>query len=566
MTRSADIIRSTGWYGNLSARDRDYLIDNPDEVAEFIRLEEDDWFLWDFLNRHPNAITNSALQDLVVSAIDPHFRYICARELEHFQSPATENCLRLALRDFDSSVRSMAAETLHGMGVNTGYSTGGYHGANPMPSPMLAELIREFDNYDPQAYHVLLYRLGAQYSGNWRGGGFSSRDEVTAAIDNSPDSFKDALLEALEKATREVGNLHLGRWNFCSDIFTKLENLLFLCAHAFSGSDPRSPDACALGLSMLRAEHPRHPPGGNQIARSTSTSRTLSKYYDERYTRFRHQALIMCHRNGLDADIARAIGVRRAEVGNIATHNVQLRPILGVNSRCNTCFEFLDNSRHTHCRLHYPARHWDSMTGQLLIDECVNRTNDTDRRVRKKAAERLVEEAADDELFDLLDHDCEYVTGIVVRGLKAMPTTDFPNIERALEPNNNSREKRLAALSLLTNMDNPVATIMIEDSLADPDPRIQHAAVNQVGATARKARTGRRYQLLNRMIGILAGVNPLNNRIEAARDQLLEDWYWSSNKTYGDEDIVFHNDVLNISQRTDNANQEPPNQYWIELP
>ena len=88
-----------------------------------------------------------------------------------------------------------------------------------MPKPMLAELIREFDNYDPQAYHVLLYRLGAQYSGNWRGGGFSSRDEVTAAIDNSPDSFKDALLEALEKATREVGNLHLGRWNFVSSYF-----------------------------------------------------------------------------------------------------------------------------------------------------------------------------------------------------------------------------------------------------------------------------------------------------------------------------------------------------------
>ena len=52
MTRSADIIRSTGWYGNLSARDRDYLIDNPDEVAEFIRLEEDDWLLVVLLRPH----------------------------------------------------------------------------------------------------------------------------------------------------------------------------------------------------------------------------------------------------------------------------------------------------------------------------------------------------------------------------------------------------------------------------------------------------------------------------------------------------------------------------------
>ena len=68
---------------------------------------------------------------------------------------------------------------------------------------------------------------------------------------------------------------------------------------------------------------------------------------------------------------------------------------------CKICGIVLNHTSYTHCKLHYWERHWEGMTGQQLIDECVNRTNDTDRRGRKKAAERLVEEAADDELFDL---------------------------------------------------------------------------------------------------------------------------------------------------------------------
>jgi len=573
MTKTADIIRGVDSYYDLSNSDRDYLIDNPDEVAEFIRLEEGNWTLWHFLEEHPHTITTSVLQDLVISAIDPNFRYYCARELEHCPSPATENCLRQALRDFDSGVRSIAVDTLAAMGVNTGYSSSlPLSGTNPMPKPMLAELIENFDQYQPQGYHILLSKLGSQNSDNWDGlSGFSSRNEVELAIDNSPDSFEEALLDALEKAAREVENLHLGRWNFYSSIFVKLENLLFLCAYAFPSLGPRSDDACIHGLSMLSAEHPLHPLGGNQIARSTSTSRILSKYYDEAYSRFRKQALIMCHRNGYDDEVANAIGVAANEVASISKENRlhRLRETLGVNSRCKTCGDFLDNPRHTHCKLHFQSRHWSGMVGQQLIDECVKRTNDQDRRVRKKAAKRLVDEVAMDELFDLLDHYCEYVTGIVVRGLKAMPTTDYSNVDRALDPNNNSMEKRLAALSLLTNIDNPVAIMMIENSLNDSEPRIQHAALNQVGATARNALTAKRYQLLYSMFNLLVMVNPLNQRIEAARGQLLESWYWSSNKTYGKGDIVFHDGIPFISQQNLNTNQEPltgpvhfVNSYW----
>jgi hypothetical protein len=560
MSRAADMISSVDSYYDLSSSDKKYLIDNPDEVAEFIRLEEGNWTLWHFLEKHPHAITTSVLQDLVISAIDPNFRYYCAQELEHCPSPATENCLRLALRDFDSGVRSIAVDTLAGMGVNTGYSSSlPLSGTNPMPKPMLAELIENFDQYQPQGYHILLSKLGSQYSQTWDGlSGFSSRDEVKLAIDKSPDSFKDSLLMALEKATSVAEILHLGRMNFGSGLFIDLENLLFLCAHAFSGTDSRSPDACALGLRILRAEHPLHPP-------DWYAERTLSKYYDERYASFRHQALIMCHRNKEDVEIATAIDVDAHEVASISKENRlhRLRETLGVNSRCNTCGDFLDN----------PSRHWSGMVGQQLIDECVNRTNDQDRRVRKKAAKRLVDEMAMDELFDLLDHYCEYVTGIVVRGLKAMPTTDYSNIDRVLEPNNNSMEKRLAALSLLTNIDNPVAIMMIEGSLNDSEPRIQHAAVNQVGATARKALTAKRYRLLGSMIDTLERVNPLNNRINEARDRLLGNWYWSRNESYGEGDIVFHGGGLYISQQTGNTNQEPltgpvnfVNTYWRPVP
>tara|TARA_B100000212_G_scaffold331200_1_gene298176 strand:- start:68 stop:1003 length:936 start_codon:yes stop_codon:yes gene_type:complete len=199
---------------------------------------------------------------------------------------------------------------------------------------------------------------------------WNSRKEVSAALDNSSQGFRDSLLFSLTRLTERVEILHKGEIQFTSSIFTEFEIVTFLCYNTFSDSDPRREEAGKLGIRILAAKHPRHPVGGNPTARDTSGSSTLSKYYDEHYCMFRKNVLQLCYRIVPDAELSAAIGLEVDELesfvnranewscwtaGDRKNNKIgrEVREILGVSVKCNTCGKFLPNPRHTHCRKHY---------------------------------------------------------------------------------------------------------------------------------------------------------------------------------------------------------------------
>jgi len=325
LSKVQEILEGSVFLHDLPDEQLEYCIENYKSVIEYLNTQpRKNRVLFRFLKKNPKKSAAAPLKKLALEAGDCNFRAHCARLLKHYPGSATVKCLNKVIYDLMGEPRCAAAESLDSLGESSGLS---YWYEN-IPRPNLVEILNNYENYEAQGHHILLFNLGSQGTITWDSlakkepDSWCSRKDVISALENSSESLLNDLELILQNTVKCIESLSKGEHMSTAE-WAELENILFVCSHGLTKSHERRKTVQRLTRRLLRAPKPKSWDGSY-----------LSKYFNEYYASIRFQALSILNECGDDTGMAE---------------------ILGIRKKCEhtDCETVLVNPKHNHCKKHY---------------------------------------------------------------------------------------------------------------------------------------------------------------------------------------------------------------------